>query len=82
MKLIYAHSTYKTIDAVAASLDHQIDDLPFAESVANLDELIDLFAEHDEPKKVVEEDQILGIITRRRLRRSIPGKESVSDPTK
>ena len=76
LKLIYAHSIYQEPEKIADSLAYQIEDLPSASSDANLDELIDLFVEHNKPIKVVDNDQLLGVITRRRLLQSIQGKES------
>ena len=76
LKLIYAHSIFQRPEEVSSELDYQIDDLPSASPEANLDQLVDLLVEHNKPIKVVEEDTIVGVITRRRLLQSIQGKES------
>ena len=76
LKLIYAHSIYQRVEEVSGELDYQIDDLPSASPEANLDKLVDLLVEHNKPIKVVESGNTLGIITRRRLLKSIQGKES------
>ena len=80
LKLIYAHSIVQKPEEISEQLNYQIEDLPVAGADANLDELIDLFVEHNKPIKVVENGNTLGVITRRRLLKSIQGKES--DKTK
>ena len=76
LKLIYAHSIYQKPEEISDATDYRVEDLPAAGPDANLDELIDLFVEHNKPIKVVENGKPLGIITRRRLLKSIQGKES------
>ncbi|MBK1887892.1 MULTISPECIES: quaternary amine ABC transporter ATP-binding protein [Marinobacter] len=81
LKLVFAHTVMQPLQAYLKEHNLKADNLdlsqyPTAARDVDLNQLIDLAADHDEPIVVLDGDTAVGIITKRQLLRGIQGESN------
>jgi glycine betaine/proline transport system ATP-binding protein len=76
LKLVYAHTVMQPLEAYHAAHQEDLTGCPTARDDADLNTLIDLAVDTDQPTVIVDSDgQAIGVVTRRALLRGIQGGE-------
>ena len=77
LHLVYAHSVMFPIERYrSVHQDLNLDNLPKADTEFDLDQLVEIMVDEDEPRlAVVDAGKVVGVVTRRSLLRGIQGKE-------
>lgn len=74
LKLVYAHTVMLPLEQYQRDHSIDIEQCPSASHDADLDHLIDLAVEHEEPIIVMDDGEAVGVVTKRQLLRGIQGE--------
>jgi glycine betaine/proline transport system ATP-binding protein len=76
LKLVYAHTVMQPLEAYRATHQEDLAGCPTARDDADLNALVDLAVDTDQPTVIVDSDgQAIGVVTKRALLRGIQGGE-------
>ena len=74
LKIVYAHSVMQPVEAYRAGGGAALEAAPSAPPGADLDHLVNLACDTDEPILIVEDGRPVGVVTKRALLRGIQGR--------
>ena len=80
LKLVYAHTVMQPIDAWRAKGGGDLDGAPVAPPDVDLDHLVNLACDTDEPTVIMADGKAVGVVTKRSLLRGIQGQSEASAP--
>ena len=80
LKLVYAHTVMQPIDAWRAKGGGDLDAAPVAPPDVDLDHLVNLACDTDEPTVIMADGKAIGVVTKRALLRGIQGQSDAPPP--
>lgn len=78
LQLVYAHTVMQPIEAYTATHGNDLNDAPRVPANADLNQLIDVVVDTEQPLVVVDDERPVGVVTTRAILRAIQGREQES----
>ncbi len=78
LQLVYAHTVMQPLEAYAAAHGNDLNGAPRVSIDADLDQLIDVVVDTEQPLVVVDDERPVGVITKRAILRAIQGRKPES----
>ena len=79
LKLVYAHTVMQPVDAWRTEGGGDLEGAPVAPPDVDLDHLVNLACDTDQPTVIVEDGKTIGVVTKKALLRGIQGRARVTD---
>jgi glycine betaine/proline transport system ATP-binding protein len=78
LQLVYAHTVMQPIEAYNATHGNDLNNAPRVPANADLNQLIDVVVDTEQPLVVIDDERPIGVITKRAILRAIQGREQES----